>query len=449
MRTVINHGLLVDPGSRICSRLHLAMENGKIGAVSPVPLEGDLVIDASGLVVTPGFVDIHMHEGEIDSRSGLVDASIFECMLRMGVTTAVGGNCGQGPADPEGYFALLEAHGCPVNLALLAPHESMRAEAGRKDGYAQAGPEELKRLYILARRLLDGGCPGISLGVRYVPGMNQAELETLARAAAEGKGILSAHVRDDAGGVLAAMEEIAALGRRFAVPVQISHLGSMAAYGQMEEALSYLDAQASAGLDILADCYPYAAFSTGIGRATYDDGFLQRYGMGYEAIEVAEGPWKGRRCTEEMFRHLRQNAPETLTVGHFMRQEEVDLALAHPKVLTASDGLMRRGQGHPRAAGTFPRVLARVREQKSFSLYEAVGKMTWRNARHLRLPKGRLAVGDDADVAVWDSETIMDQATFAAPDTAPAGIRHIFVGGKMALENGEIKGRFGRPVRAV
>ncbi len=184
----------------------------------------------------------------------------------------------------------------------------------------------------------------------------------------------------------------------------------------MKELLAILDRERAMGLDVLCDCYPYYAFSTRIGETTYDDGFLERYRADYSCIELCEGPYKGMRCTEAIFNELRENAPETITVGHVMKPEDVDLALLHPGVMLASDGLMDAGQGHPRAAGTFPRFIDRYVKTGKLTLFRAVEKMTAMPAGRLGLTsKGHLGVGADADIVLFDPETIKDNATFHSP----------------------------------
>ncbi len=201
------------------------------------------------------------------------------------------------------------------------------------------------------------GLFGISFGIRYIPGLTKNELIEISSACIKDNKIIAAHIRDDASNVIPATMEFIQIGQELNVPLQISHIGSMAAYGQMDEFLSLVDYYRIKGIDISMDCYPYNAFSTGIGETTYDDGFLERYNIDYNSIEIAEGKYKGQRCTEEIFKELRNKAPETITIGHVMQEIEVDKAINHPEVFVASDGLMNNYQGHPRAAGTFPRLI--------------------------------------------------------------------------------------------
>lgn len=435
---VFQHGLLIDPKNQISEQLNIGIKDGKVAAISRDLLQGIRVCDVSGCVVSPGFVDIHIHEGDWHRDTDHVDFSIFDAMLRMGVTTTIGGNCGVGPADPLAYFDRVKGN-LPINLAMLVPHGRLREVAGQKDCYRPLSAEALNRVEELLHSYLSQGLFGVSLGVRYFPGVNQQELDVISRVVAQHDGILASHLRDDAAQVFSALEEMLMLARNHTVSIQISHLGSMAGYGQMKEILHMLESAKEEGIDVGIDCYPYAAFSTQIGTTTYDDGFLERYHAGYESIEIAEGPFAGQRCNQELFAQLRKENPDTLTVGHFMKAEEIELALAHPQVLIASDGILHNGQGHPRAAGTFPRVLSKyVREKSRLTLDEALKKMTWDAAQRFGLDRGHLSLHSTADITIFDPLHIEDRATFINPVAPPEGITYVVVNGQIALEKGAL-----------
>ena len=166
-------------------------------------------------------------------------------------------------------------------------------------------------------------------------------------------------------------------------------------------------------------------------------------------LELCEGKYKGQRCTKEIFDEERRNNPNCITVCYVMKSEDVDLAFRHPNVMLASDGIMNHGQGHPRAAGTFPRLIAQFVRAGKLSLYDAVNRMTAMPADKLGLTaKGRLNVGADADVVIFDPERIQDRATFSEPLLPPAGIDYVLIGGEIAAENGKILRHYlGRSVR--
>ncbi len=438
MKTLIVNGRVIDPANRVDARLNLLIEDGKIAWAGKECPEVDEVIDAAGRIVAPGFIDIHMHEDPVGA-DGRIEYSIFENMLRMGVTTAVGGNCGICEYDPVEYLNIVDRDGAPVNVAMLAGHEYFRKRAGATDKYALATEAQKEILAESIRHALENGCLGLSFGLRYVPGTDTDEFHRCAACCQEGKRLITAHVRDDADFILAAIDEVAQAGRKFGLPVQISHIGSMGGFGQMGDVLRRVDAYRLNGLDILMDCYPYYAFSTEVGATTYDDGWLERYHCDYSALEFSEGKYKGQRATPESFAEMRRDCPEYLTVCYVMKPEDIHLAYAHPGVMVASDGILDRGQGHPRAAGTFPRFLKEFVKTGAVDLTAAIDKMSAMPARRLGLKnKGHLAVGADADIVIFDMEKICDKATFEQPMLPPEGIDRVLIAGKTAAVNSEI-----------
>ncbi|MBB6218983.1 N-acyl-D-amino-acid deacylase [Anaerosolibacter carboniphilus] len=449
MDKAILNGLVIDPYHRVQSKLNLGIENGKIVKISSEYMDAKEIIDAKGLIVCPGFIDIHIHEDPYHQEQDQFDICIFQCMVQMGVTTAIGGNCGTGPKAPGVYLDAIDRIGIPINLGLLVPHEQLRQAVMEEDKYKAATQENIRRMKELAEQQLAQGCMGISFGIRYIPGITRGELLCISEAAQKDRKIIAAHIRDDAKQVIAAVQELVDIGMSLGLPIQVSHIGSMAAYGQMEEVLSLIDFCHLNGMDIYADCYPYGAFSTGIGETTYDDGFLERYAACYEDIEIAEGIYKGKRCTAEIFEKLRKEAPEIITIGHVMNEEEIEQALRHPKVILASDGYMHSFQGHPRASGTFPRLIHHyVKEKKALSLYEAIEKMTVLPAKRMGISKGNLGIGSDADIVIFDFDELKDQATFENPHLPPRGIKYVLVQGEVAAKNGNmVCGHLGRSIR--
>ena len=448
VRTLIENGLVIDPQNRIQSRLNVLIEDGKISGLTRGTPAGEWRrIDASGKVVTPGFLDIHMHEAPLTDLEHVED-SIFGCMLRMGVTTVLGGNCGDSILPPLEYLERVR-DGLPVNLCMLAPHGVAREAAGYTDKYASADTAGIGRICRILRQWLEGGCYGVSYGIRYFPGTNRRELMETARICEGGELLVAAHVRDDAQYIFDSIDEFLEPGFAYGLKMQVSHLGSMGGYGQMAEVLSRLDEARGSGLDVMSDCYPYSAFSTEIGSCTYDPGFLERYRCGYDAVKICEGPYKGQVCTQEIFYNLRETYPGTITLAHVMDPDDVAMALAHPAVMLCTDGVMHAGQGHPRGAGGFPRFLAEYVRGGTLTLYEAVEKMTAMPARRLGLKnKGNLSVGSDGDLVIFDPETIRDRATFEAPNLPPEGIDYVLIGGEVACGHGQIlRSRLGKPMR--
>lgn len=449
MDIAINNALIIDPGNKVHSRLNIGISNGKVTEISQKELFADEVIDGSGMVVSPGFIDAHMHEGDYNNTTDSFDTLIFESMLKMGVTTAIGGNCGSGPEEPVQYLDAADRLGLPINLALLVPHDTLRRKVKATDKYLPVTTPDIYIMRELAENWLNCGCIGISFGIRYIPGIDRRELHIVSDAAMKSRKIIAAHIRDDASMVIPSIAEIVEVAAELGIPAQISHIGSMGGYGQMDEVLAYIDYIRSKGLDIYADCYPYAAFSTCIGETTYDDGFLERYNTTYENIEIADGPYRGKRCTAELFRKLRVASPDTITIGHVMKESEIEKAIIHPGVLIGSDGFMHGDEGHPRAAGTFPRIISEyVRKRKLLSLNEAISKMTWQTAERFGIERGKLNVGSAADIVIFNADLIEDSATFESPTRPPKGIEYVLLNGRIALKGGEIINRnLGRSIR--
>ncbi|MBO6039579.1 MAG: amidohydrolase family protein, partial [Oscillospiraceae bacterium] len=281
MITLIRNGTLIDPASGVHDTRDLWIKDG---TVVPPQSYADEVIDAAGKIVAPGFVDIHMHEDGTDAQGRLEsydERSVFACMLHMGVTTAVAGNCGENRLHPADYLDLVDRDGAPVNVAMLAGHGFFRFRAGCADRYAPSSAAQRDAMAAEIAEALDRGCVGVSFGIRYDPGMDAEELVQAAAACRKDGKMISAHIRDDAAQVFSAAREFLDAGLRLEVPLQVSHIGSMAGFGQMSEFLDLIGEYRRLRPDIFCDCYPYDAFSTQLGSATYDDGWLERYGCDY------------------------------------------------------------------------------------------------------------------------------------------------------------------------
>ena len=447
MKTLIKGGRIVDPAQNIDTVADLLIEDGKIVCITAEEPAADRVIDASGKMVTPGFIDIHMHEDPLED--GELKQDISRSMLLMGVTTAIGGNCGDNYGDPRTILDYIDEHGNCMNLGLLVGHTWVRRAGGGTDKYAPADDATIDRMEVLAKDCLEKGCMGVSFGVKYVPGTRMEEMTRLAALCTPKGQIVSSHVRNDVSRVFAAVKEMDDLAKATGCRVQISHIGSMGGYGQMAQLLKDVEGYAASGTDILCDCYPYTAFSTDIGATTYDPENFAEYNAPYSAILMCTGKYAGQRCTKEIYDWERENAPDDITVGFLMTEEDVDMALRHPLVVLGSDGLRKGLQGHPRAAGAFPRFIAEYIRTGKVGLMEGLAKMTSRSAERLHLPKkGNLKTGSDADVVIFDYENIRDTATFEEPALVPEGIAYVLIGGEIAAKDGEIvNAHLGKSVR--
>ena len=435
MKIVINNGLVIDPKNSINDYLNLEITNGKISKISKDKLVGDYEIDATNLCVTPGFIDIHMHEDIM--KDGKIQIDIFERMLKMGVTTAIGGNCGIGPNNIGEYLKEYEKNPL-INFKMLLPHKILRDYIGAEDRYTSLSSDEIEKMYRYGEKIIkENNLLGISFGIEYIPGINREELVTLAKLG-ENK-IIAVHLRKDGDDIIESCEEFFEIAKYVNSHFQISHIGSMAGYGQMRKFLNYIQNKIDNGLDIGCDCYPYTAFSTHIGSAVFDDGYIESHGGDYSRLEVLDGKYKGQRCTKEIFNYLRKNSPDTLVAGHLMIDEDIKIAFQDKNVVVASDGLLSEsGNGHPRAVGTFPKFLRKyVLDDKILNLSEGVAKITNQPADFYGLKAGTLSIGANGDITIFSLDELKDNATFDKL-TSPSGIKYVLVNGSIALKDGEI-----------
>jgi dihydroorotase len=297
---------------------------------------------------------------------------------------------------------------------------------------------------LLAAQAIRHGAVGIGFGINYVPGASYEEVLALFEVAAQHGIPCHLHIRYKGSvfpeTVVAALQEVITAATVTGASAQVVHLGSTA-IGSMEMALKMIAGARRHGVDIAADVYPYLANSTNLASALYDPGWQQRYGgITYSDIQLVE---TGERLTQATFEKYRREGARIIT--HFIPEEDVITAYRHPFVMVASDGIIRRGKGHPRGAGTFARFLGRyVREKKVVPLMQGLRKITLLPAQRLERTapvmkrKGRVQVGADADLTLFDPETIIDQATYENPAQYSVGIHYVLVNGTVVVEEGKL-----------
>lgn len=440
----------MDPASGLNARRDVAIADGRIAAISEQPLTGTTVIDVSNLIVAPGFIDLHIH------GVSTADLSLKACD---GVTTALELERGAHPIDD--WYAWMAGRS-PVNYGAAVSHRRVRVATfhpelamphddpvmGISATLPAAREPEIRVMEKLVREGLDAGALAVGFGLEYTPTVNSQELEALFKVAAERRVPAFMHTR--ASGSIAAIEEVIAPARKVGASLHIVHIVS-SSLTMLPEVLKLIDANRRAGMDLTTEAYPYTAASTRLESAMFNEGWEKRLGIGYADLMW---PATGERLTRESFEKYRREGG--FVVIHSMKEVDVERALSHPGVIVASDSMpFVNGKAHPRGAGTFARVLARyVRERGTLNLMEALAKMTILPARRMdHVPamrrKGRIEVGSDADLTIFNPETIADQATFEHPMRASKGIQYVLVNGIVVVSDGALvkSAMAGRAVR--
>ena len=434
---LIKNGSYPDFNENELKKANIGIEDGKITYIGEEAPEADKVIDAEGRVVSPGFIDIHMHEEDFTEGRKYI---IAEMMAKQGVTTAVGGNCGVlHQTVKEFRDTVEELGGAPVNYMMLSGYNAYWTELGLGH-YDKSTLEQRAVIKEKIKSDLEAGAIGISFGIEYDPGITTEEMIEAANMNDDDGLLVAAHYRADGINSIPAIEEMIEIQSNIGKRFQISHLSSCSAMGTMKEALDTINSYIEKDPRLNYDTYPYNAFSTYIGSTVFEPGCLEAWHKDYSDLLLQGEPYKNQPATKESFEDARENYPDMLVVAIVMNEDEIAAAIANPNGMVASDGIIANGNGHPRAAGTFPRVLGKyVREDKVLDIVTALRKISLEPAKRLDMEhrKGDIHVGADADITIFDPETIIDGPSFADINLPNKGIDYVIVNGKVAVKDNE------------
>jgi N-acyl-D-aspartate/D-glutamate deacylase len=440
---VLEGGRVMDPETGLDAVRNVGIRDGKIVRISHEALSGHRVIHASGLVVAPGFIDLHQHGQEIESqRVKALD----------GVTTAL--ELEIGAPDVAQFLKAKEGHSL-IHYGTSASHVAARAlifgaplPAGEilpKNGPATDQPatqEQIARMEERLRSELDAGALAIGMGIQYTPAASRLEVIDIFRLAAERTVPVYTHVRSssrvDPGSSIESVSEVIGAAAITGAPLHIVHINS-SCLRDVLECLSMIEGARARGLDVTTEAYPYIAGMTFINSALFNPGWQEKEGgISYGDLVL---PNTGEHLTQERFEELHNSSTPRTVLIFSNTQQVIDKVIPHPLVMIASDGF----QGHPRNAGTYSRVLAQyVREKGTITLMDALRKMSLMPAEMLERStpaahqKGRLQEGADADIVVFDAATISDRATFEKPMEPSTGVHYLLVAGTVVVNEGTI-----------
>jgi dihydroorotase/N-acyl-D-amino-acid deacylase len=484
---LITNGTVIDGSGAARYKADVAIAGNRIAAISRTTIptsQAKRVIDATGLIVAPGFIDLHAH---LDPILIMPDA---QSHVRQGVTLALGGPDGGGPFPFKAYLDQVAAKPLGMNVAFLAGHNTIRSRVIGTENRAPTAAE-LERMKQMVAQSMGEGAFGLSTGLRYIPGFYSKtdEVVALSEVAADSGGIYTSHLREEGVGLIDGVAEALEIGRRARIPVILTHHKAVGRlmWGKSVVTLHMVDSARKAGTDVMIDQYPYTASSTSLDvlvppwalaggnaqlrqrladpalRDSITRGVIEyllndRGGGDLKRVQFSRVRWdstlNGKTLYDLVVRSgkeptIENAAPVVLdavlkgspsSIFHVIDEEDVKRIMAHPMTMIASDGRLNRlgdAWPHPRAYGTFPRVLGKyVREDHVISLESAVNKMTGMPAARLGLSDyGCLRVGCTANVTIFSAEKIRDVATFEDPHHYPEGIPYVIVNGQAVVDN--------------
>ena len=443
---VIRGGRVMDPETGLDGIREVGIKGARVVAISETPLEGRRIIDGAGLVVAPGFIDLHQHAWDEETYAFKIRDGVTSLLeLEVGTDDVAGWyekHAGKLPL----HYGVAVGH-IPVRMRVMGDFPSFLPKADSKAATLEATEAQIEAMKRGLARGLDQGAVAVGFGIYYTPAATSWEILEMFRVAADYQASCHVHLRGRAEASLGAAQEVIAASALSGAPLQVVHLQATGA-GATAKLLDLVASAQAQSLDVTAEVYPWTAGMTDIKSAIFNEGWQKAFGLDYGDLQWGE---TGERLTEDSFRRYRETGG--LVIVHSNPESTVTLAIRHPAAMIASDGLV----GHPRNAGSFARVLGHyVRDRGELDLMTALEKITLMPARRLegRVPamkqKGRLQEGCDADLTLFDPESVSEKATFTDAKRFSEGIAYVIVGGTEVVSRGQIvKGALpGRPIRA-
>ncbi|HUF05361.1 MAG TPA: amidohydrolase family protein [Aridibacter sp.] len=450
---VLKGGRVIDPETGLDAIRNVGIRGDRIAEITSEELQGKEVIDVSGLVVSPGFIDLHAHgqsniSNEYQAHDGVTTALELEGgvgFVREWIESRRGNaliNYGASASHGQARTLAMKKYASETaEVRRIVEAEGIESPkfgpiASRMAGsvYEALSKEEIQAMFRALQIELEAGALGIGVPVGYYPGATRGELFDIYRFAAEKDTVIFTHVREIS---IAGIQEAIANAAVNGTPLHIVHINSMS-LGEIDTSLAMVKAAQERGLDITTELYPYTAASTSLQSSLFDEGWQKRMGITYGDLQWQDS---GERLTEATFKTYRERGG--IVIIHLMKPEWIARGIKAPFTMIASDGMPYAPGAHPRSAGTFSRVLGQyVREQELLSLTDALAKMTIMPAKRLEKVapgaklKGRLQVGCDADITVFDPETIIDTATFEKDLSFSEGVKHVLVNGTFVVKDG-------------
>lgn len=448
---VLSGGRVIDPETKLDAIRNVGILDKRIAQISSEPLKGKEIINVSGLVVAPGFIDLHIHgltntEQEYQLHDGLTTALELEWgieNLKEWYATRQSKaliNYGASVCWPYERFKAIDKYKNEVKKLFETSIKGESSIEKRNNAILSAANEQIsseelnKTLDNIKSSLSEGGI-GIGVPIGYLPKTNPREMYKVFQLAGELNVLVFTHVRNPD---MISIQEVIANAALTDAPLHIVHINSMA-MSNIQLSLNMVNDAQKRGLDISTELYPYTAGSTSIESAIFNDGWQEKLGISYGDLQWVA---TGERLTKETFEVYRKTGGTVIL--HTMKPEWIKTGIAAPGVIIASDGMPYAKLAHPRTAGTFSRVLGKyVREDKVIDLNAAIEKMTLLPAKRLEniAPmmrfKGRIQVGADADITIFNPNTVIDKATFEEGLKFSAGIEYVMVNGSFVLKNGK------------